>query len=97
MNYLKILKFIYHIADVHGLNMECFLMWITGSKSMPHLGFSKVFTCRFIHDGNDGCRCRPTVSKYNFIIKRSVHLQNDQDIKDIMLSAINDSLGFGNV
>ena len=97
MNYFKILKFLYHIADVHGLNMECFLMWVTESKSVPPLGFSKVFTCRFVHDCNDGCRCRPTVSTCDFIIKLPVHLQNDQDIKDIMLSAINDSLGFGNV
>lgn len=73
------------------------LMWVTGTRNVPPLGFSKVFTCRFVHGCNEGCHCRPTVSTCEFIIKLPVHVASDQEIKDIMLSAINDSLGFGNI
>lgn len=83
------------ITDASGLSMQDVLMWLTGSKTVPPLGFSKVFTCRFVHGCDDECHCRPTVSTCEFIIKLPVHISNDQEIKDMMFSAIRESLGFG--
>ena len=75
--------------------MGNFLKWLTGCKSIPPLGFPKGFTVKFVHGCQDKCKCRPTVSTCFFILNLPLHISNEDEMKDIMDSAVNDSKGFG--
>jgi hypothetical protein len=70
---------------------------MTGSKTIPPLGFPKQFSVKFVHGCAEGRRCRPTVSTCDITLKIPVHLSTEQDMRDIMKSAIKDCSGFGNL
>ena len=76
-------------------NMGIFLKWLTGCKTIPPLGFPKGFTVKFVHGCDNNCKCRPTVSTCFFYINLPVHINNGDEMIEIMYSALNDSKGFG--
>jgi hypothetical protein len=77
--------------------MDEFVKWMTGSKTIPPLGFPKKYSVQFVHDCEEGCRCRPTVSTCDITLKIPVHLSTEEDMRDILKSAIKDCVGFGNI
>lgn len=70
------------------------LKWVTGSPTVPILGFEKSFSVAFVHC-KGGCRCRSAVSKCDILVKLPVHIANENEMKEMMTSALKDSVGFG--
>lgn len=77
--------------------MNDFVKWMTGSKTVRPLGFPKKISVQFVHGCAEACRCRPTVSTCDITIKLPVHLSSEEDMTDMIKSAIKDCSGFGNI
>ena len=76
------------------LQLRDFLKWLTGSYEIPPLGFPKRFSVTFVHGCQEGCACRPTVSTCDVTIKLPVHIRDETAMKEMIVSAIQDSYGF---
>ena len=89
----------YHFTNyIQSLNtdgLQTTLKWAVGSSTIPPLGLPKKLSIQFLHGCVVGCRCRPTTSTCALKITLPVHLDNADDMKSIMGSAIADSEGFG--
>ena len=83
--------------DVKGLQLNDVMQSLTGSCEVPPLGFPKRFSLQFVHGCTDGCRCRPTVSTCDTSVKMPIHISNVDIMKEMLLSAVKDSYGFGNL
>ena len=91
--YLIIILLVFKIdSDV---SIPSLLKWLTGSRDVPPLGFPKKFSLDFVHGCSDGCRCRPTVSTCDILLKLPAHIKSSMEMKNMMMSALNDSYGFG--
>ena len=77
--------------------MKDFIKWMTGSKTIPPLGFPKKFSVQFVHGCAEACRCRPTVSTCDITLKIPVHLTTEEDMREIFISAIKDCVGSGHI
>ena len=77
--------------------MSDFIKWMTGSKTMPPLGFPKKFSVHFVHGCEEGCQCRPTVSTCDIVLKLPVHITSEEDMVYMLKSAVKDCQGFGNI
>lgn len=75
--------------------MPSFLKWLTGCSGIPPLGFPKKFSLRFVHGCQPECKCCPTVSTYELLLKLPVHISSEEEMEAMMLSALGDSYGFG--
>lgn len=89
----------YHFTNyIQSLNtdgLQTTLKWTVGSSTIPPLGLPKKLSIQFLHGCVVGCRCRPITSTCALKITLPVHLDNADDMKSIMGSAIADSEGFG--
>ena len=77
------------------MSVQRILKWLTGAKNIPPLGFPKKIQCQFLHGCPAGCKCRPTTSTCDLVITLPVHLKTEDDMKEIMFSALIDCFGFG--
>ena len=77
--------------------MGDFLKWLTGSRCVPPLGFPKKLSVHFVHGCPDRCHCRPTASTCEIVLKLPVHIASEEEMKEMIESAIKDSIGFGNL
>ena len=84
------------LADV-GLTVGDIFKFITGSKSLPPLGLPNKLTILFKHDCLKDCRCRPTASTCALSMTIPVHIKTDEGMLEMILSAVKEGLGFGNV
>ena len=95
----KAIDVFYHFTNyIQSLNtdgLQTTLKWAVGSSTIPPLGLPKKLSIQFLHGCVVGCRCRPTTSTCALKITLPVHLDNADDMKSIMGSAIADSEGFG--
>ena len=80
-----------------GLTVGDIFKFITGSKSLPPLGLPNKLTVLFKHDCVKDCRCRPTASTCALSMTISVHIKTDEEMLEMILSAVKEGLGFGNV
>lgn len=78
--------------DTDGLQTT--LKWAVGASTIPPLGLPKKISIQFLHGCAPGCRCRPTTSTCSLTITIPTHLDNEDDMKSIMASAVADSQGF---
>ena len=88
-------NFTSYIQSLDKAGLELLFKWAVGSKSIPPLGLPKKITIQFLHRCGQDCRCRPTTSTCDLVITLPVHLDNENDMKEIMASAIADCDGFG--
>jgi hypothetical protein len=84
-----------YCIGLHELKMDHFVKWLTGSKSIPPLGFPKKFAIKFVHGCNEGCRCRPTTSACDIVLKLPVHITSAEDMGLMIESVVKESVGFG--
>ena len=77
--------------------MHDFLQWCSGSREIPPLGFPKKFRIAFIHGCVEKCRCRPSASTCDLLVKLPVHIASEDDMEELIVSAIGDSDGFGKI
>ena len=77
------------------MRMEDFIKWLTGSKSIPPLGYPKKFSVKFVHGCCQGCHCRPTASTCDVVLKIPVHITSEENMSLMVESALKESVGFG--
>ncbi len=75
-------------------DLKCLLKWAIGSKSIPPLGLSRKIKITFLSGCESRCRCRPTASTCDLRICLPLHLDTYEEMKEILMSALNDSEGF---
>ena len=61
---------------------------MSGCETTPVLGFEKKFKLAFVHDCEERCKCRPTVSTCDLKIKMPVHIHSEEEMRVMMISAI---------
>lgn len=86
---------LYIHVEIPNLGVEDILQWLTGSRNIPPLGFPKKIRCQFLHGCPPGCKCRPTTSTCDLVITVPVHLNTEDNTKEILTSAFMDCIGFG--
>ena len=77
------------------VSMSVLLKWMTGCKSIPVLGFPKQFSATFVHGCKDNCRCRPTTSTCDLLVRIPIHIGSLIEMDEIITSALKDCFGFG--
>lgn len=82
------------LIEIRGKCVDDLMQWLTGAKKMPVLGLSSKIKCQFLHACQAGCRCRPTCSTCDLAVTLPVHLNSNDEMVEIMTSALNDSTGF---
>ena len=75
--------------------MHKLVKWLTGTPRIPILGFKKKFTVSFIHGCRVACKCWPTASTCDLLLKLPVHIASYEEMGVMMNSALNDCIGFG--
>ena len=84
-----------NVFSTGDLTINDLIKWMTGTKTVPVLGFPKKFSITFIHGCVAGCRCRPTTSTCDLLLKMPGHIYNFEDMVEMMSSALKDCIGFG--
>ena len=84
-----------NVYSTGDLTINDLIKWMTGTKTVPVLGFPKKFSITFVHGCVAGCRCRPTTSTCDLLLKMPVHIYNFEDMVEMMSSALKDCIGFG--
>ena len=74
--------------------MPSFLKWLSGCSGIPP-GVPKKLSLAFVHGCQPECKCRPTVSTCELLLKLHVHISSEEEMEAMMLSALGDSYGFG--
>ena len=77
------------------MSLPDLLKFITGSFTIPPLGFGDPIEICFIHGCSDGCKCRPTASTCLLKLWLPVHIKSFDLMKEFMVSAIQEGRGFG--
>ena len=85
------------IGDNCDITMQTFLQWCTGSKEVPPLDFPKELKALFVHGCVRNFMCRPSTSTCDVLVKLPVHIASEQQMTELLVSAIGDSYGFGNI
>ena len=70
---------------------------MTGASSIPVLGFGGTLTMEFVHGCPNLCKCYPTASTCDLILRIPVHLDTLEDMSSSFLSALKDGFAFGAV
>eukprot|EP00794_Sanderia_malayensis_P012517 gene12518-13801_t len=87
--------FILTLDNDGNLTTKDFVKWWTGSGTVPVLGFPKKFSIAFVHGCASNCRCRPTISTCDILLKMPVHISDFLEMEEIMNSAVKDCCRFG--
>eukprot|EP00794_Sanderia_malayensis_P013170 gene13169-14520_t len=87
--------FILTLDNDGNLTTKDLVKWWTGSGTVPVLGFPKKFSVAFVHGCASNCRCRPTTSTCDILLKMPVHISGFEEMEEIMNSAVKDCCGFG--
>ena len=65
--------------------------------SFPPLGLPEPIKVEFVHGCPDHCKCRPTASTCQLTINLPVHASTLSELEEIMVSALLEGYGFGNL
>ena len=60
------------------------LKWISGTKTVPLLGFQERLSIAFVHGCPDNCRCHPTASLCDLSMKVSVLINSFNEMFEMM-------------
>ncbi|XP_046844260.1 uncharacterized protein LOC124438267 isoform X1 [Xenia sp. Carnegie-2017] len=70
--------------DTEGdVSISAFLKWLSGCKTIPVLGFPKKFSVTFVHDCKENCKCRPTTSTCDLLLRIPVHISNISEMEQM--------------
>ena len=83
--------------NAHNLELHHVFRFITGSYSFPPLGLPEPIKVKFVHGCSDHCKCRPTASTCQLTINLPVHASTLSELESIMVSALLEGYGFGNL
>ena len=97
MSQLKIGYHLYLHSVENSGSLEKLSMFITGSKSVPPLGFPNGIKVKFKHGCPSACRCRPTSSTCDLSITFPIHCRGQEDFNMLLNCAVVEGVGFGNL
>lgn len=83
--------------NANNLELHHVFRFITGSYSFPPLGFPEPIKVKFVHGCPDHCKCCPTASTCQLTINLPVHASTLSELEEIMVSALLEGYGFGNL
>lgn len=78
-----------------GIKLEDILVFITGAEKVPPLGFERLITIEFFD--TDGEQRRPWASTCSLQLNLPRGIQEYQVLKELMVSSLKESFGFGKV
>lgn len=83
--------------NTNNLTLRHVFRFITGSYSIPPLGLPHPVRVEFVHGCPSGCKCRPTASTCQLKLYIPVHASTLDEMEEIMVSALQEGYGFGNI
>ena len=78
-----------------GIELSEIMQFITGSPTVPVMGFEDRLKLEFVHGCVPSCRCFPTASACGLIFRIPVHLVTMGDFKTAFHGALKDGFAFG--
>lgn len=87
----------YYLSESSKVKPTDVLQFISGSCSLPALGFEKKITITFKHGCPPLCKCKPTVSTCDLTLHVPTHLSSNEEMQKEMEDAILMNYGFGRV
>ena len=81
----------------HNLQLKHLFRFITGTYTLPPLGFPEQLKVKFVHGCLENCKCRPTASTCELSIHLPVHANTPGGIRELMISAMLEGYGFGKI
>ena len=96
--------FYFYSSSVHGksdINLQDILQFITGTPSIPCLGFQQKLRVNFVHDcqklRDKECNCKLTASTCDLSLNLPIHIKSITEMRQSMTEAVRSSYGFGKV
>ena len=69
--------------------------FVTGSPAVPVIGFEEKLQLTFVHGCVSNCKCFPTASTCNLVLRIPVHFVAIEDFKTSFHGALKDGFVFG--
>ena len=96
--------FYFYSSSIQGkgdIHLHDILQFITGTPSIPCLGFQNKLEVNFVHDceklRDKECNCKPTVSTCALSLNLTIHIKSIPEMTQSMTEAVRWSYGFGKV
>jgi len=83
-------------TDTYVIPSKRIMKFLTGAELIPPSGILKTFTIEF-KDCVKGCCCYPRVSTCILVITLPLHINSDIEMKQVMETALEGDVGFGQV
>ena len=71
------------------------VQFVTGSPAVPVIGFEEKLLLTFVHGCDSNCKCFPTASTCDLVLRIPVHLVAIEDFKTSFHGALKDGFVFG--
>ena len=85
------------ISDDCPVKPEDLLQYITGSSSIPAVGFATKIKVEFVHGCSQNCKCKLTASTCDLTVRLTIHIVSVEQMKAYFSDAIGMSQGFGKI
>ena len=96
--------FYFYSSSIQGksnINLHDILQFITGTPSIPCLGFQQKLRVNFVHDcqklRDKECNCKLTASTCDLSLNLPIHIKSITEMRQSMTEAVRSSYGFGKV
>ena len=86
---------LFTFLELHDITLSALLQFITGASAIPVLGFDEHLHITFVHGCPMKCKCYPTVSTCDLLLRLPVHLDAIEVMKNYFQSALKDGFAFG--
>ena len=85
----------YFFSGVPGIELSEIMQFVTGSPAVPVIGFEEKLQLTFVHGCVSNCKCFPTASTCDLVLRMPVHLVAIEDFKISFHGALKDGFVFG--
>lgn len=82
-------------SGVPGIELSEIMQFVTGSPAVPVIGFEEKLQLTFVHGCVSNCKCFPTASTCNLVLRIPVHFVAIEDFKTSFHGALKDGFVFG--
>ena len=78
-----------------GIELSEIVQFVAGSPAVPVIGFEEKLQLTFVHGCDSHCKCFPTPSTCDLVLRIPVHLVAIEDFKTSFHGALKDGFVFG--
>lgn len=86
---------VFIFLGLEGITLSALLQFITGASAIPVLGFAEKLKISFVHGCPEMCKCYPSASTCDLLLRIPVHLDALEVLKNSFQSALKDGFAFG--